>query len=184
MVELEASERELLVIGSDLMARLLASDDWLPTVFAQANPEHGQQLQLYSDQLERFTVVSTVLAGGQALPVYQDPVWEIMGVLRGAMTRQRFGVEGGPPQAKAEARRLEPRAVDTFSPKSGAAVRLANALGDSVSISIHVYGGEIGKLPRRVVGADGTIQEVASGYANPESAPPYDIYSIQTEIKD
>lgn len=58
----------------------------------------AQQLQLYGDQLERFSVVSTMLSGGQALPIYQDPVREIAGVLRGAVTRQRFAcAEHRPP---------------------------------------------------------------------------------------
>ena len=34
MVELAESEREILVIGRDLMARLVARDDWLPDAFA------------------------------------------------------------------------------------------------------------------------------------------------------
>jgi 3-mercaptopropionate dioxygenase len=185
MVELEASEREILLIGSDLMARLVAADAWLPAVFAGGNAEHGQQLQLYADQQERFAVVGTVLLGGQALPIYLDPVWEIVGVLRGAVTRQRFGApDGGPPQAKGEARLFGPGAVDTTSLKSGDAVRLGNASGNDVAIAIHAYGGEIGRLPRRVLAAGGGMQEAVSGYANGADAPPYDIYSIQTQIED
>ncbi len=98
MVGLAESQREILVIGRDVMARLVASDDWLPALFAGVDPERGQQLQLYGDQLERFSVVSTMLSGGQALPICQDPVREIAGVLRGAVTRQRFAcAEHRPP---------------------------------------------------------------------------------------
>ncbi|HEY8125763.1 MAG TPA: hypothetical protein VIF88_10120, partial [Methylocystis sp.] len=43
MVELAESEREILLIGRDLMARLFTTDDWLPTVFAVPNPAGSQQ---------------------------------------------------------------------------------------------------------------------------------------------
>lgn len=170
MVELADSEREILVIGRDLMARLVASDDWLPTVFAAPSPAGGRQFQLYSDGLERFSIVSTVLWGGAALSIAQPSVWEIIGVLRGAMTRQ--------------GRLLQPGSVDAHASASGDVSRLSNALGDQISIGIHVYGGEIGRLSRRSLAPDGRMDEPPLGYANAESAPPYDIWSIQTEIED
>jgi 3-mercaptopropionate dioxygenase len=186
IVELAESDREIFVIGRDLMARLVASDDWLPMNFATIDPAAPcRQFHLYADGMERFCVVSTVLSGGQTLPVCQEPVWEIMGVLRGAVGRQRFALPAGvPPAANGAAKLLKPGAVETFSPKSGEAVQLGNALDDRPSISIHVYGGDIGKLPRRTVAADGSISEFSNGYANAADWPPYDILSIQTRIVD
>jgi 3-mercaptopropionate dioxygenase len=195
IVELAESDREIFVIGRDLMARLVASDDWLPKNFATPTPHlppqagegrvRAWQFHLYADAMERFCVVSTVLAGGQPLPICQEPVWEIMGVLRGAVGRQRFALPAGaPPAAKGAAKLLKPSSVETFSPKSGEAVQLVNALDDGDSISIHVYGGDIGKLPRRAVAADGSISEFSNGYANAVDWPPYDILSIQTRIED
>lgn len=185
VVELADSEREILLVGGDLMARLIASDDWLPPVFATEAPDGPQQFQLYADGEERFSVVSTVLAGGQAVPIYHDPVWEIIGLLRGAMTRQRFALsEDGQIRGKAKSRRLQPGTVELSSPKTGEAVQLSNALGDRVSIAIHVHGGEIGKLARRTLAPGKPAQAVVSGYANTEACPPYDIWSIQTYIKD
>jgi spore coat polysaccharide biosynthesis protein SpsF len=54
MVELEASEREVLLIGRDLMARLLASDDGLPAIFA------GPGLATYPQgmEIDGFTVAA------------------------------------------------------------------------------------------------------------------------------
>lgn len=195
IVELAESEREIFVIGRDLMARLVASDDWLPPGFAIAPspsppPPGGEgeavaQFHLYVDALERFCVVSTVLRGGQTLPIFREPVWEIMGLLRGAVGRQRFALPAGaPPAASSAAKLLKPGAVETFTPASGEAVQLCNALDDRTSISIHVYGGEIGKLARRAVAPDGNVSEFSTGYANAKDWPPYDIMSIQTEIRD
>ena len=107
------------------------------------------------------------------------------GVLRGAVGRQRFALPAGAlPVANGAAKLLEPGAVETFSPKSGEGVQLRNGLDDRDSISIHVYGGDIGKAVRRAVGPDGSISEFSHGYANAVDWPPYDIHSIQTRIQD
>lgn len=179
MVELADSEREILVIGRDLMARLVASDDWLPEAFAIAGPGGGAQFQLYSDGLERFTVVGTILSGGAGLLIERPSIWEIMGVLRGAVVEEPFDA-----QAKGAGRSLPPRSVETRASGKGDLLRLSNALPDQLSISIHVYGGEIGKLGRRALTPSGQADEQPSGYANGENAPPYDILTIQTEIRD
>jgi 3-mercaptopropionate dioxygenase len=185
-IELAESEREIFVIGRDLMARLVASDDWLPANFAAIDAASPcRQFHLYADALQRFCVVGTVLHAGQTLPVCQEPVWEIMGLLRGAVGRRRFALQSGaPPAANGGAKLMKPGAVDTFAPKSGEAVQLSNARDDACSISIHVYGGDIGKIARRAIAPDGSFAEFLSGYANPHDWPPYDIMSIQTQIAD
>lgn len=169
MVELADSEREILLIGRDLMARLIAEADALPAAFCAAPPGAARQYQLYSDAMERFTVVSTILAGGAALAIAQPAAWEIMGVLTGTIDR------GG--------RLLRPGAVETLGSKGEGSSRLSNVLDDQLSIAIHVYGGEIGGLSRSQLAPEGTPTPPL-GYANGENAPPYDIFSIQTNIRD
>src|SRR6266540_1488709 len=86
VVELAESEREILVIGRDLMARLVAVDDWLPAAFAASGDAQCRHYLLYFDGQERFSVVAAVYHGGQAAPVCQNDVWEIFGVLRGLVS--------------------------------------------------------------------------------------------------
>ena len=184
MVELTDDAREILLIGSDLMARLIATDDWLPEVFAAASPHEPRQFQLYSDGLERFCVVSTVLCAGQTLPVLQEPFWEIMGVLSGAVTLRKLGLPAdGEARKTGDRREFGAGAVERLSPRSGEAFQLSNAT-DQVSICIHAYGGEIGACRRYAVTPEGRLEAQASGYANGEDDPPYDIWSIQTKIED
>jgi predicted metal-dependent enzyme (double-stranded beta helix superfamily) len=178
MVELEASERELLWIGRDLMTRLLASDDWLPAAFAAADLAFARQFQVYRDGLDRFTVVSSVLSPGASLHVRQQSVWEIMGVVRGMVIRRP---EDARAQPRGDARSLPPGGVDVRPSGQGDAMRLANALADAVSISVHVYGGELAGLARHPLAADGRPEEVSLDYANREDAMAYDIFSIQAE---
>lgn len=181
MVELADSEREILVIGRDLMARLVANDDWLPEAFSAQDPAGGAQYQLYRDGLERFSVVSTVLPAGSGLLVDQSNLWEIFGALRGNVARRIH-------DPSALCRRAEPQAlraaeVDVNASRIASAVEISNGLTDQVSISVHVYGGDVTKLnARRIGGAsdDGRLL----GYANSLNALPYDILTIQTQIID
>jgi 3-mercaptopropionate dioxygenase len=83
MVELAETEREILLVGRDLMARLVASVGWLPDAFAQPAEHHCRHYLIYGDALERFSVASTVLSGSQAMLIRGDGVWEILGVLLG-----------------------------------------------------------------------------------------------------
>ncbi|MBY6243960.1 hypothetical protein K3F48_22680 [Methylosinus sp. Sm6] len=171
MVELADSEREILLIGRDLMTRLVAGHDWLPDAFVAAPPGEARQYQLYSDGMERFSVVASVIPAGAALAIEQPGVWEIVGALRGAPARS---LVGGTP------RELPRGAVEAFRSAGDAVIRLAGA---EAAIAVHVYGGEIGRLVRRSVAPNGEAGE-PMGYANGEDAPPYDIFTIQTEIRD
>jgi predicted metal-dependent enzyme (double-stranded beta helix superfamily) len=117
-----------------------------------------------------------VLAGGAGLSLEQPGVWEIIGVLRGAVARRL-------PTAPEGAGALAKGAVEARLSKTGPSTALANALGEEISIAIHVYGGAVGGMIRRSVSPAGAIGE-AEPYANGEATPPYDIFTIQTEIKD
>jgi predicted metal-dependent enzyme (double-stranded beta helix superfamily) len=56
--------------------------------------------------------------------------------------------------------------VEAVSPSVGDIHRVANAQADAVSISIHVYGANIGAVERATYGVDGTAKRFVSGYAN------------------
>ncbi|PWB92232.1 hypothetical protein C5688_00860 [Methylocystis sp. MitZ-2018] len=184
MVELAESEREILLIGRDLMARLFTTDDWLPTVFAVPNPAGGQQFQIYHDVLDRFSVVSTILPAGACVTISQPSVWEIAGVLRGAINRQQLDASATNSAPAGVSRLLPARAVEACSSGSGEVFELRNALDDRTSIFFHVYGGDIGRISRRSGASGGSVDAAPLGYANSDNDPAYDIFSIQSEIRD
>jgi len=185
MIELTESEREILLIGSDLMSRLVAESDWLPNGFATPNPVRHQRFQLYSDGLERFTVAATVLAGGQNPPPTFDPTWEIVGVLRGSIKLERFQMtEDGWVAPKGEPVQMRQGQCVSFGSKNRDALRVANAADDDNAVLIHVYGAEMTKIPRRTFPPDGDMQEGPATFDNGQDNPPYDIFSIQTRIED
>jgi 3-mercaptopropionate dioxygenase len=181
MVELTDSEREILLIGRDLMTRLVASEDWLPAAFATAETGKALQYQLFSDVLERFTVVATVLFPGAGLLVEQSSHWEIAGGLSGSVSRQ---ARDRGARAKAEVGILRPGEVQTRGSRGGQPMILSNAAEAQSAISIHVYGGDLNKLLRHARTGEDFAEGRSLGYANVESAPPYDIFSIQPENAD
>ena len=184
MVKLAESEREILLIGRDLMARLFTTDDWLPTVFAIPNPAGGQQFQIYRDVLDRFSVVSTILSGGACVTISQPSVWEIAGVLRGAVNRQQLDASSTKNVQAGVSSLLQASALEARSSGSGEVLELCNALDDRTSIVIQVYGGDIGAISRRSGASHGSRDAPPLGYANSDNDPPYDIFSIQNEIRD
>ena len=159
------SEATMLAEGGKLLASLIACDDWLPDECAQPHPQYYQQYLLHCDPLERFSVVSFVWGPGQKTPVHDHTVWGLVGVMRGTELCRRF--TPGSPMPASERQRLERGSVDCLSPAEGDIHEVANAYDDRVSISIHVYGANIGAVQRHVFDtASGAAKPFVSGYSN------------------
>jgi predicted metal-dependent enzyme (double-stranded beta helix superfamily) len=159
-------EQAILESGRALLARLIATDDWLPEAFSQPHPDRYQQYLLHCDSRERFSVVSFVWGPGQSTPIHDHGVWGLVGVLRGEERVERFGrLPNGALVAEGEDR-LRAGEVDAFSPRLGDLHRVTNGLPDRPSISIHVYGANIGAVDRATYAPDGAPKPFISGYAN------------------
>ena len=166
-------EATILATGKTLLAELIAHDDWLAEDYTQPNPERYQQYLLYADPEDRFSVVSFVWGPGQATPIHDHTAWGLIGMLRGAELCQPFAKNTqGHWVASAEQIRIEAGHIEAVSPTIGDVHRVWNALADQPSISIHVYGGNIGKVSRHVFQEDGTVKEFISGYSNAKADAP------------
>jgi len=167
LVEATNDEQAILARGTSLLSDLVAHDDWLPAEYAQPSPARYQQYLLHCDARERFSVVSFVWGPGQATPVHDHRVWGLVGMLRGSELNESYLRDGagrlrsaGPPE------RLVAGNVAAVSPRIGDVHRVANAERDRVSISIHVYGGNIGAVERATYDSLGAPKPFVSGYAN------------------
>ena len=167
LVTAEPGEAARLSQGAALLGKLVASDDWLPDAYAVPHPDRYQQFLLHCDPLERFSVVSFVWGPGQQTPVHDHRVWGLIGVLRGGEIETRYVGDAtgrlvpGPEEA------LHPGDVAKLSPEAGDLHRVANAFADRVSVSIHVYGGNIGAVRRATYDPAGGGEKLfISGYAN------------------
>jgi predicted metal-dependent enzyme (double-stranded beta helix superfamily) len=167
LIDRDLDESAILAQGRKLVADLVAEDDWLPDAYAQPHPQYYQQYLLHADPLERLSIVSFVWGPGQRTPIHDHTVWGIVGILRGAETSvayaptPRGGLRPGPQQ------RLERGTVATVSPTIGDIHVIANAYDDRPSISIHVYGGNIGAIRRSVFDPETAERKpFISGYVN------------------
>lgn len=160
-------ERAILESGRALLTRLIAEDDWLPEAFSRPHPDRYQQYLLHCDSRERFSVVSFVWGPGQSTPIHDHSVWGLVGVLHGVEKVERFRrLPSGGALVAEGGHLLHAGEVDAVSPRVGDIHRVTNGLSDRPSVSIHVYGANIGAVERATYAPDGTPKTFISGYAN------------------
>lgn len=167
LVETTGEEAKLLAGARPLLAKLIADDTWLPDECARPDTQYYRQYLLHCDPLERFSVVSFVWGPGQKTPAHDHTVWGLVGMMRGA-ERCRSYVRGadGRVSPAGEERVLKPGDIDAVSPTIGDIHDVANALPDKPSVSIHVYGANIGTVRRHVYDPQsGAVTDFVSGYS-------------------
>ena len=171
LAERVSDDEDRIVAGTrNLLADLVRRDDWLPDAFAAPGEKYRQYL-LHCDPLQRFSVVSFVWPAGETTPVHDHTVWGLIGMLRGAEIGQRYDRAPDGTLIAGESGRLEPGDIDMVSPTVGDIHTVSNALTDRASISIHVYGANIGAVKRHVFDpATGAPKDFISGYTG-ETVP-------------
>jgi predicted metal-dependent enzyme (double-stranded beta helix superfamily) len=165
LVDGQLDEAQLLTHARPLMQDLMRNDTWLPDRYAAANPDRYQQYLLHCDSLERFSVVSFVWGPGQETPIHDHTVWGLLGVLRGSEVSQRYVAGDGTMYPSGPLEILESGATDMVSPTLGDIHKVQNGSRSAPSVSIHLYGGNIGALHRHTFAQDGGVKTFRSGYS-------------------
>lgn len=179
LVSSTREERELLAQGRRHLAALISGDRWLPDEFATPLKNRYGQYLLYCDPLERFSVVSLAWGEGQHTPVHNHTVWGLVGVLRGSENCEEFELRDGVPYATGRVHTMRTGCIEAVSPTLGDWHRVSSATEASTSISIHVYGANIGAVRRHCVDELGNCCEFVSGYDNAAMPNPwYDAASV------
>jgi len=113
-------------------------------------------------------VVSFVWGPGARTPVHDHQMWGLVGMLRGSETSQAFVRDPATGVMKLGAlSKLKPGDVEVLLPAQGDIHQVTNALSDKSSISIHVYGGNIGAVRRHTFDVEtGKPNLFVSGYTN------------------
>ena len=159
-------ETTLLREGRLLLAPLLANDAWLPEAFATPRADRYAQHLLHADPLERFSVVSFVWQPGHRTPVHDHTVWGLVGLLRGAERCDEFVLDGADarPRDTGRSHVMHPGEIEAVSPTVGDWHRVSSARDDGTTVSIHVYGANIGAVRRHRLDEAGRVIEFISGY--------------------
>ena len=163
----DKDEAAVLDVGAKLLGDLVKHDDWLPESMAQCPPHGYAQNMLWCDPFERFSVVSFVWAPSAQTPVHDHQMWGLVGMLRGSETSQAFSRNASGALVVGETTTLAPGDVEVLRPSVGDIHKVTNALSDCGSLSIHVYGGNIGAVKRFTFDpATGKPNLFISGYTN------------------
>ncbi len=168
VVEENRDEPAILASARPLLAGLIANDDWLLEEFAQPGADTYRQYLLHRDPQERFSVISFVWGPGQKTPIHDHTVWGLVGVMRGAERCCEFERNAGGRVVSSGCEHiLRAGEVEAVSPTVGDIHTVANALEDRASVSIHVYGADIGRVKRHWYDAKtGEPRDFVSGYSN------------------
>lgn len=163
----DRDEKAIVEVGGKLLGELVAHDDWLPDSCATSSAGAYQQHLLYCDPQERFSVVSFVWGPGAFTPVHDHLTWGLIGMLRGAEAEERYERDPATGCLEPVARSiLHPGEIGIVSPTLGDIHRVSNTLPDRASISIHVYGGNIGAIRRHKFDlAHNCAEDFISGYS-------------------
>jgi predicted metal-dependent enzyme (double-stranded beta helix superfamily) len=163
----DKDEAAILDVGAGLLGDLVRHDDWLPDSMAICPPHGYAQNMLWCDPFERFSMVSFVWAPSACTPVHDHQMWGLVGMLRGSETSQAFSRDASGALIAGETTTLAPGDVDVLRPSAGDIHKVTNALADCGSLSIHVYGGNIGAVKRFTFDpATGKPNLFISGYTN------------------
>jgi len=162
----QLDEKDLIQTFLPQFKKILQNSAWLDAEFKQPHPQFYQQYLLYLDPEERFSIVSFVWGPGQKTPIHNHEVWGVIGVLEGAEVSTGFKRDNAGLYEILPKNHLAVGDSDWFSPASGDIHAVENAFDDQVSISIHIYGANIGKVERFTYQLDGTAKQFISGYSN------------------
>jgi|GEM_PF-12809 len=181
LIESQPKEAALLSQGRELLHDLVKQDDWLDQPLREPHAIHYQQYLLYLDPKERFSVVSFVWGPGQSTPIHDHTVWGLIGMLVGSEKCQPYSrMSDGRWVPAGLQLDLLPGDVEVISPRLGDVHKVWNAFQDQSSISIHVYGGNIGRISRHVYQLDGQMKDFVSGYSAVSSNVPSAVKTSQT----
>ncbi len=167
LIDADLPDHAILSQGTPLLAQLIAQDDWLAAKYATASPDRYSQYLLHADPQDRFSIVSFVWGPGQQTPIHNHTVWGLIGILRGAEHAQSYTQQSdGSLLPEGDPVLLTQGMIDAVSESTSDLHRVSNALADQPSISIHIYGANIGKLERSTFQHDGSRHQFISGYTN------------------
>jgi 3-mercaptopropionate dioxygenase len=149
IAESNGDEARILDEGQHLLRELVASDDWLPDDYAQPDADRFKQYVLHNVPGKDFTILCVVWGPGQAATPHNHTVWGMVGQLRGAELNRSYEtpVAGEPMRLRSETT-LMPGQTIALSPRIGDIHDVTN-VADGVSVSIHVYGGDLERVAHR-----------------------------------
>ena len=132
-------------VAAALRANLPDPAAILPVSLRRGDPSGYQSHLLYAEPDGSFSISAMVWMPGQQTMIHDHVAWCVTGVLQGREYEEVFALADGGRVLRLAARNVNPAgAVSGFAPP-GDIHRVRNT-GDTVAISMHVYGADISRL--------------------------------------
>jgi predicted metal-dependent enzyme (double-stranded beta helix superfamily) len=132
-------------VACALRANLPDPADLLPADLRNGDPVGYQSHLLYAEPDGSFSIAAMVWLPGQETVIHDHVAWCVTAVLQGREHEEIFALTDGGRALALAARNVNPAgSVSGFAPP-GDIHRVRNT-GDSVAISMHVYGADISRL--------------------------------------
>lgn len=149
---------EIATQAARLLPAVLARPDCLPGQYRGPNPERYEQHIVHVHSEGKYSIVALVWLPGQATPVHDHRCWCVVGVLEGAEQETRYSLRrpaGFSPASSPDSAgewleatgslRNAPGSVSVLVPPQENIHQVVNG-SDTLAVSIHVYGADIGVL--------------------------------------
>lgn len=156
---------------AERLSALLAGDYRLPPELTRPSKDHHVNYPLYIAPDDRWSLACVVWNVGQRTPVHGHETWGVAGIYSGAEREFRYdkptAAESGVPLTPAGENVWE-RGQVTVCCTTDDDVHAVAAVGDVPTVGIHVYGGNIGTINRRLYDpATGAVRWFVSGWDTP-----------------
>lgn len=133
---------------TDLLGLLMAEGGWLPEVYCKPQPGASySQYPLHVDPQGAFCVTAVAFAPSIVTPVHNHTVWGVIGVYRGEEWERRYNRCDKVAQlTETDCQKFTMGEVSGFVAAGHDIHSIQTSQGGSVSI--HIYGADIVKIPR------------------------------------
>jgi predicted metal-dependent enzyme (double-stranded beta helix superfamily) len=156
------------------LSALLASGCRLPPEVTRPSDERHVTYPLHIAPDGSWSLASVVWNVGQRTPVHGHETWGVVGIYAGAEREIRYlkPAASGPCRALTPAgEQVWERGQVTVCCTTDDDVHAVAAVGDEPTVGIHVYGGDIGVIRRRLYDpATGAVRWFVSGWDSPSGA--------------
>lgn len=136
----------------EALSRHLDQPGWLPPCFQEPDNDRYRQHLIHVSPCRRFSIVSLVWKPGQCTPIHDHVSWCVVGVYSGLESStgyQLFEGANGRFLVPTHSHTLHPGATDILVPPDED-IHQVTCAGDDLTVSIHIYGADIGKLGNSV----------------------------------
>lgn len=150
IVETRDGERDVTRAVAEVLASWLADGPQLAPELCRPDPERYAMYPLHIDPDERFSIAAAVWGVGQGTPVHGHETWGVVGIYSGTERESRYTKprrDGERPQRLVT--RGWPAGAVTVCCTTDDDVHQVSCAGFEPCVGIHVYGADIGRLPRR-----------------------------------